>query len=236
MCPTPAFPPPGPSGRFPGFTGTVQALRLPAAHPAPLRCLRERGTTRPPGSMPSAPTGTSPSPGTSPRVNRTTTTRRPGDFLCRPPPFPAICLGWRRLDLPGSLENPNARMPRSQTPVEPPRLASDDVSVNLHATFRRLGTAFRYMNDVGFHNNSLSRLNHAACDLAVYASQPGSPRHHARLASAQWPTGTGRAGYLRGSSTRSFGLASLLHLLLATALPGALMFPTLGSPEGAKNM
>ena len=84
--------------------------------------------------------------------------------------------------------------------------------VKLYAKLRPFGTAFRYMNDVGFHSNSLSRLNHAARDLAVYASQPGSPRHHARLASAQWPTGTGRAGYLRGSSTRSFGFASLLHL------------------------
>ena len=91
---------------------------------------------------------------------------------------------------------------------------------NLHAKSWRLGTAFRYMNDVGFHSHSLSRLNHAACDLAIHASQHGSPRHHARLASAQWPTGTGRAGYLRGSSTRSFGLASLLHLPSATALPG----------------
>ena len=34
------FPPRGPSGRFPRFAGTIKALRLPAARPAALRCLR----------------------------------------------------------------------------------------------------------------------------------------------------------------------------------------------------
>ncbi len=37
----------------------------------------------------------------------------------------------------------------------------------------------------------LSRLNPTACTLAVYASQCGSPLHHARLASGGWPTLTG---------------------------------------------
>ena len=38
---TPRFPPPGPRGcEFPGFHGTIRALRLPAARPAALRCLR----------------------------------------------------------------------------------------------------------------------------------------------------------------------------------------------------
>ena len=39
----------------------------------------------------------------------------------------------------------------------------------------------------------LSRLNHTASALAVYASQAGSPRHHARLASGCWPDSSGRA-------------------------------------------
>jgi len=35
---TPRFPPPGPRRvEFPGFCGTIKALRLPAAHPAALR-------------------------------------------------------------------------------------------------------------------------------------------------------------------------------------------------------
>ncbi len=39
----------------------------------------------------------------------------------------------------------------------------------------------------------LSRLHHTASALAVYASQAGSPRHHARLASGCWPSSSGRA-------------------------------------------
>lgn len=37
----------------------------------------------------------------------------------------------------------------------------------------------------------LSKLYHTAFTLAVYASQGGSPRHHARLASGWWLTSTG---------------------------------------------
>ena len=39
----------------------------------------------------------------------------------------------------------------------------------------------------------LSGLNHTASALAVYASQGGSPHHHARLASGCRPGSTGRA-------------------------------------------
>jgi hypothetical protein len=39
----------------------------------------------------------------------------------------------------------------------------------------------------------LSRLNHTASALAVYASQAGLPRRHARLASGCWPSSSGRA-------------------------------------------
>ena len=37
----------------------------------------------------------------------------------------------------------------------------------------------------------MSGLNHTACNHAVYASQPRSPLHHARLASGWLPTLTG---------------------------------------------
>ena len=40
---------------------------------------------------------------------------------------------------------------------------------------------------------SISGLNGTARSLAVYASQPGLPRHHARLASGRWPSSAGRA-------------------------------------------
>ena len=43
--------------------------------------------------------------------------------------------------------------------------------------------AFRSENGVGSAIGSLSRLNHAACTLPVYASQPGSPPCHATLGS-----------------------------------------------------
>jgi hypothetical protein len=43
----------------------------------------------------------------------------------------------------------------------------------------------------------LSGLNHTASALAVYASQAGSPRHHARLASGCWPGSPGRASTRR---------------------------------------
>ena len=58
----------------------------------------------------------------------------------------------------------------------------------------------------------LSRLNHTASALAVYASQAGSPRHHARLASGCWPSSSGRAclpaGFRRKVSS------CILHLSL----------------------
>ena len=48
----------------------------------------------------------------------------------------------------------------------------------------------------------LSRLNHTASALAVYASQDGSPHHHARLASGCRPGSTGRAFHPQGSDER----------------------------------
>ena len=50
-------------------------------------------------------------------------------------------------------------------------------------TFSGSGGAFRYLDCVGLHDERLTRLDHAARTLAVYASQPGSPPNHARLAS-----------------------------------------------------
>ena len=44
----------------------------------------------------------------------------------------------------------------------------------------------------------LSRLNHAACTLSVYASQPGSPPDHATLDSGWWPALTGQDSHLLG--------------------------------------
>jgi hypothetical protein len=48
----------------------------------------------------------------------------------------------------------------------------------------------------------LSKLNSMAFELAVYASQDGLPRHHARLASGRWSGATGRAFHPQGSDER----------------------------------
>ncbi len=77
--------------------------------------------------------------------------------------------------------------------------------------------AFRCFDGVGSRDRFISRLNHAARPLAVYASQPGLPRYHARLASGWWPPLPVR--------THTFWVTcevSVLHLFLPTqASPGA---------------
>ena len=56
--------------------------------------------------------------------------------------------------------------------------------------------AFRDSENVG-SARSVSGLNHTACTLPVYASQAGSPPHHATLGSGGWPilTGSGLTPY-----------------------------------------
>jgi len=49
---------------------------------------------------------------------------------------------------------------------------------------------------------TISGLNHTACTLAVYASQPGLPLHHARLASDGRLTFSDGIGYPLGSNER----------------------------------
>ena len=68
--------------------------------------------------------------------------------------------------------------------------------------FRVSDAAFRYLNDVGSASISLSRLDHAAYRLPVYASQPGSPPNHATLGSGWWPTFTGSGLSPAGSHRR----------------------------------
>jgi hypothetical protein len=64
----------------------------------------------------------------------------------------------------------------------------------------------------------ISGLNDTARTLAVYASQDGSPRHHARLASGCWPALPDGIGYPLDSYTKGF---SLQGVPLSQALPGA---------------
>jgi hypothetical protein len=67
-------------------------------------------------------------------------------------------------------------------------------------------TAFRLHNDVGTATQ-LSRLYHAACTPPVYASQAGSPPHHATLGSGGWPILSG-SGLSPAGSLREFPMDS----------------------------
>jgi len=73
-------------------------------------------------------------------------------------------------------------MPRSPTPASSSRPAS--LGVSMRPSVRLTTSALAGTN--------LSRLNHAACTLPVYASQRGSLRHHATLGAGWWPTFAGR--------------------------------------------
>jgi len=89
--------------------------------------------------------------------------------------------------------------------------------------------AFRSENNVGSTHSFISGLNHAACWTPVYASQLGSPPHHATLGSGGWLilTGSGLppAGFQQEVSILSVILSSDIPLL--QALPGALPAETL---------
>ena len=63
--------------------------------------------------------------------------------------------------------------------------------------YRTGDVVFRTLKDVD-SALSISRLNHAACTLSVYASQPGSPPDHATLDSGWWPALTGQDSHLLG--------------------------------------
>ena len=98
--------------------------------------------------------------------------------LGEPVPAPRRSLRMETTRPPGFPGNPPARMPRAPTPAKspPPRpLSSDDV-------------AFRPTQDVGPRNQCISGLNHAAYELPVNASRPGSPQAHASLGSGWRPT------------------------------------------------
>jgi hypothetical protein len=81
-------------------------------------------------------------------------------------------------------------------------LLSDPGGIACARPWRRRDAAFRHFHNVGSRELTLSGLNHTARSLAVYASQPGSPRHHARLAPGCWPALPDGAGYPQGPDER----------------------------------
>ena len=112
----------------------------------------------------------------------------PISLTCARSMVPACCSGEDGTSL--VPRRPSPYVPRSTTPAEPLEQASGTASLR----FAPDGVAFRACRLVGFRNVFLSGSNSAAHMLAVYASQPESPLHHARLASGWWPY-LGRAGF-----------------------------------------
>jgi hypothetical protein len=97
---------------------------------------------------------------------------------------------------PRFLGSPFANMLCSSTPADGCAKATNDAS----------DVAFRSVDNVGSAIGHLSRLNHTACSLAVYASRLGLLRsHHARLASRWRPT-------LAGAGLEPAGLLSKVSL------------------------
>jgi len=140
----------------------------------------------------------------------------------------AVCSGWPPSGLcrrettgpPTFLGNPGVHMPCSKTPVGSSPLDR----------LQRPDAAFRTVWTTSAPTNSpLSRLNHTAWALAVYASQGGLPQPHARLASGCRSALPGRIGYLPGSSERFHAKMDLwthCAVLLSQAFRGA---PALGA-------
>ena len=172
----------------------MQALRLPAAHPAALRHPSLGGTTL--------------SSGASPRAARTTTARRSGAWSTGAPRRLRF-VRWRRLDLPGSWGDPLAACPA----LRPRR----DLGTG-HSCF---GVAFRFWHSVGSRcASSHGAQSHgllARClrFAAWVAPEPRKTRFRlvASLAGQDWLPA--------GSPTQGFGSASLHPFLLAQAWPGA---------------
>ena len=80
-------------------------------------------------------------------------------------------------------------------------------------------TAPACVHDEGSKRLVLSGLNHTTFDLTVYASQHGSPHHHARLASGCWSSFARRDSYPQGFIER-FPSSSLILLSKAFLTQG----------------
>ena len=188
----------------------------------------------------------------SPVICTATTPRRPSRFAsvvlrlrgtALTPTWAPTETAWP----PRFLGNPVVRLPCShQTPVGPPRLAFEDDPVAGSCRFRRLSPLPvphsaplslslrlaarrcrpRTMERRGpLTTISLSRLNHTAFALAVYASQLSSSRRNCTATQDSLPTVgqtlPGGIGYPQGYFAR-FQSAGLHDFLLTQASPGAI--------------
>ena len=167
-------------GEFPCFFGTIKALRLPAVHPAALRCLRLAVPPRPLVLF-------------APR--RTSAPPKPGVVI---PVSPAGSSLRKRQDLPGSWGTPSVRSP-----------CSVDAGRTARTRPLRCSSTAPGIRKAKAPTKGLSTLNSMAFELAVYASQCGLPTPHARLASSRWSGSTGRAFHPQGSDERFQGVIDI---------------------------
>ena len=117
-------------------------------------------------------------------------------------PLPSPALVETRRDLPGSWAAPS----RTCSALRPRRTGC------AKATNDASDVAFRSVDNVGSAIGHLSRLNHTACSLAVYASRLGLLRsHHARLASRWRPTLAGQGLNLLGCFRRFLSVMFTSH-------------------------
>jgi hypothetical protein len=150
-------------GRFPRFLGTRAVLRLPAALPAALRCLRLA----------------------VPRLGSAFAPRL-GEPIClglglgQPATLPARSRGDNRVSqVPG-------RPPCAHAPLSDP----GGSSLPGHSDNALLPSANPMTSASTIYE--LTGLYHAACALPVYASQWRLPDPHATLGSGWWPAFAGR--------------------------------------------
>jgi hypothetical protein len=156
------FPQRGPSGRFPRVVGSMR--RSDSLPPVPPRFVTFAGRYHGRTRV------SFPWPPGAPAAGLELVTRylRPGGAVeaAGPPRF---------------LGNPRERI-----------VLSDPGGIAHARPLRRRDAAFRSYYDVGSRKVGISGLHHTTRSLAVSASQPGSPRDHARLASGCWPGSAGR--------------------------------------------
>ncbi len=104
----------------------------------------------------------------------------------------------------------------SQVPGRPPCPHApllDPGGTSAPGLLRRLGAAFRSSATASASTTApISGLNLTACELAVYASQRGSRRNHARLASGCRPTFAGRMCSPAGSRKKVSKMSSVFYI------------------------